>query len=136
VAALASTERVIDLTPAVLERVENRGGTVALIFPRQACYSDAVGDAPLRIPYFACELQVEAATIESMPTSFPVAAEEWQLQFNGGSRASLLPVDFQAEGPVRLTFGDDSTNRLVVTGKRVGFTVGEKVDEEQSWAAT
>jgi len=133
---LVTTERVIDLTPAVLDRVERRAGVLALIFPRQACYSDAVGDAPMLIPFFSCELQIEAATIESLPASFPVSAEEWLLHFKGGSRASLLPFDFQADGPVRLTFGDHGTNRLVVTGQRVCFTVGPKVGEEQSWPAT
>jgi hypothetical protein len=88
------------------------------------------------IPFFSCELQIEGATVESMPASFPISSEEWQLHFKGGSRASLLPFDFQADGPVHLTFGDDATNRLVVTGQRVGFTVGSKVGEEQSWPAT
>ena len=85
--ALAPPERIIDLTPAVLERVEHRGGTLALIFPRQACYSDATGDAPMVIPFFSCELTIEAATVESLPTSFPVSTEEWSLQFKGGTRA-------------------------------------------------
>jgi hypothetical protein len=133
---LASTERTIDLTPAILDRIERRGSAIALIFPKQACYSDAVGDAPIRIPFFACELQIEAATLESEPASFPLESEEWQLRFKGGSRASLLPVDFQADGPVRLTFGDDPANCLVITGLRVHFKVCAKVGVEESWPAT
>jgi hypothetical protein len=133
---LVTPERVIDLTPAVLDRVERRGGAVALIFPRQACYSDAVGNAPMLVPLYSCELQIEAATVHSMPASFPIKAEEWLLHFEGGSRASLLPFDFQADGPVHLTFGDDAANRLVVTGQRVGFNVGAKVGDEPSWPAT
>jgi hypothetical protein len=90
----------------------------------------------MRIPLFSCELHIEAAELETEPVSLPLESEKWQLLFKGGSRASLLPVNFQAEGPVRLTFGDTSANRLVVTGQSVRFAVGPRVGEEESWPAT
>ena len=68
--AVPVAERTIDLSPAVLAAIERRGGAVVLIFPRQACYSDAVGDAPRVVPLFRCELRIEDAEIEAMPDVF------------------------------------------------------------------
>ena len=129
-------ERTIDLSPAVLGQIEHRGNDVALVFPKQACYSDARGDAPRVVPYFHCEMQLEQAHIEQYPDVLPFEADEWRLNFRGGSRGSLLPIGFEAEGPIELILGLDSASRAVVTAKRFRFVVHSQVATEEQWPAT
>jgi hypothetical protein len=130
------TERTIDLSPAYLAAIELRGNTIVLVFPRQACYSDASGDAPRVVPLFRCEMQFEAAQIEAMPDSLPLETDDWELSFRGGSRACLLPASFEAAGPVRLRFGQAATAQAVITGRRVRFRAHEQVGTEEQWPAT
>jgi hypothetical protein len=81
-------------------------------------------------------MHFEAAQIEAMPDALPIETDDWELSFRGGSRASLLPASFEAEGPVRLRFGQVKTARAVITGRRVLFAAHEQVGTEEQWPAT
>jgi hypothetical protein len=129
-------ERTIDLAPATLARVERRGSDVAVHFPSQPSYTDASGDAPRIVPLFRCELLIEAAQIESIPDRLPLESDDWSLRYRGGTRASFLPVPFEAEGPIELTFGSAQNSKVVVSGKRVRFDALEQVGTEEQWPAT
>lgn len=126
-------DRTIDLSPACLGAIERRGDRIVLVFPRQACYSDAIDDAPRVVPLFRCEMQFEVAQIEAMPDALPLETDDWELSFRGGSCACLLPASFEADGPVRLRFGDAPAARLVISGRRVWFCAHELVGTEEQW---
>jgi len=129
-------ERTIDLSPATLAKIERRGDDVALHFPSQPSYTDAHGNAPRVVPFFRCELLVEGALIESIPDKFPLESEDWSLTFRGGSRACFLPDPFEADGPVKISFGPHDSARVVISGKRVRFSTHEQVGTEEQWPAT
>jgi hypothetical protein len=78
-------------------------------------------------------MQFEAAQIEAMPDALPLETGDWELSFRGGSCAHLLPASFEADGPVRLRFGEAPTARVVITGRRVSFRAREQVGTEEQW---
>jgi hypothetical protein len=133
---MAALGRFIALNPAVIGGVERRGNAVAVLFSEQACYSDATGSAPRRVPLYACELVIDSAEVKLQPKDLPVTCLQWELISNGGTHSIALPVELSVDGPVKFWFGDRPANRLVVVGTHARFHVGQIVRELEQWPAT
>jgi hypothetical protein len=118
------TDRTIDLEPAVLTAIEQRLNKVVLVFPRQPSYSTQ----QTHVPYFACEMRVRGGVIERNDAVLPLQTDEWRVEYLGGSRRCFLPMGFEAQGPVRVTFWQQDIPRLVVAGDRFEFIVGAQVE--------
>jgi hypothetical protein len=117
-------DRTLDLEPAKLAAIEQRLDKVVLVFPSQPSFLDG----QTHVPSFVCELHIYGGVIEHNDATLPLETEDWRVEYRGGARMCFLPVDFTAEGPVRVTFWQHAEPKLVVSGDRVELIVGRQVE--------
>jgi len=133
---MESVGDVIDLDPVVIRVVEERGSYVAIVCSQQPVYSRAAGENPQRVPLYDCEIRIWDADIELMDVALPFETSEWEIRFDGGKRSLLLPVEFKANGPVRLELGPSDVPNIVVSGTAVSLHLGEPVGTFEQFSTT
>ena len=120
-----STKDVIDFEPARVTAVLSNEEDIVVELPEQPCFSQADDNNPSAAPVYACEMRISEGKIELLDTNFPLETEYWEVKYEGGSRASFLPYNFTAHGPIKLTFfkGENNEPAIIVSGKQFSLEV-------------
>jgi hypothetical protein len=87
------------------------------------------------VPVFASRLRIADGTIDLCQVSFPFEPDYWHIVFGSGHlRAHFIPIPFEAEGPVELSFYlPDETLALVVSGSRAVLSLDGQIGVDEYW---